>query len=73
MKRAGPKKDGPVTKRRRLDHRPENPTVPTIADLISADDIVDSAAEGSWNSSSTIRLVEEVIPSVTLKRCLMCC
>lgn len=72
MKQARSTRDGPVTKRRRLDHQRGNPTVPAIADLRSAEDVIDSAAEGSWNSSSTIRLVEEVKPSVALKPCLMC-
>lgn len=72
MKQARSKRDGLVTKRRRLDYQLDNPTVPTIADLRSTDDVFDSAVEGSWNSSSTIRLVEEVRPSVALKRCLMC-
>ncbi|WZH39192.1 putative fungal-specific transcription factor [Fusarium acuminatum] len=53
MEQARSTRDGPVTKRRRLDPQP------AITDLSSAENIVDSAAEGSWNSSSTIRLVEE--------------
>jgi hypothetical protein len=61
MKQTRSTRDGPVTKRPRLDPQP------AIAELRSAENIVDLAAEGSWNSSSTIRLVEEVRPAVVLK------